>query len=64
MNNAELFHRWANRVRDKGKSGNVFYGGPILYSYGHHFPLAVLTGKGKPARSDVRLSWSIPGHIQ
>ena len=48
MNNAELFHRWANRVKDHGKSGNVFYEGPILYSYGHHFPLAVLTGKGKP----------------
>lgn len=48
MDNAELFHRWANRVRDKGTSGNVFYEGPILYSYGHHFPLAVLTGKGKP----------------
>mgnify|MGYP001382625090 CR=1 FL=1 len=45
MNNAELFHRWANRVKDHGKSGNVFYEGPVLYSYGHHFPLAVLTSK-------------------
>jgi hypothetical protein len=45
MNNAELFHRWANQTKPQGKSGNVFYEGPILYSYGHHFPLAVLTGK-------------------
>lgn len=45
MNNAELFHRWAHQVKPKGKSGNVFYEGPILYSYGHHFPLAVLTDK-------------------
>jgi len=45
MNNAELFHRWANRVKDHGKSGNVFYEGETLYSYGHHFPLAVLTSK-------------------
>ena len=45
MNNATLFHRWAHQVKPQGKSGNVFYEGPILYSYGHHFPLAVLTGK-------------------
>ena len=48
MNNAVLFHRWANQTKPASKSGNVFYEGPILYSYGHHFPLAVLTGKGKP----------------
>jgi len=53
MNNAELFHRWANRVKDHGKSGNVFYEGPILYSYGHHFPLAVLTGKQHNGQEDV-----------
>jgi len=53
MNNAELFRRWANRVKDRGKSGNVFYEGPILYSYGHHFPLAVLTGAKTEGREVV-----------
>lgn len=48
MNNAEVCHRWANRTKDKGKAGNIFYKGPVLYSYGAHYPLAVLTGKGEP----------------
>jgi hypothetical protein len=45
MNNAELFHRWAHQVKPKGKSGNVFYEGPLAYSYGYHFVIANLTGK-------------------
>ena len=55
MNNRELFHRWANRVKDHGKSGNVFYEGPVLYSYGRHFPLAVLTGKAAPDGKEIVL---------
>lgn len=55
MNNAELLHRWANQVKPHGKSGNVFYEGPILYSYGHHFPLAVLTGKKAPGGREIVL---------
>ena len=55
MNTAELFHRWANRTKPSGKSGNVFYEGPILYSYGHHFPLAVLTGRFSPDKTEIVL---------
>lgn len=54
MNHAELCHRWANRVKPQGKAGNMFYDvWGVLYSYGHHYPLAVLTGRWTGGRELV-----------
>jgi len=36
----EAIHIYAQFSQDKGKSGNVFFDGDTLYSYGYHFPLA------------------------
>lgn len=42
MNTSEVFHLWANQSRNSAKSGNVFFEGPTIYSYGYHFPIATL----------------------
>ena len=39
-NRDEVAHFWANRVQHEGRSGNVFFVGPIIYSYGTHFAIA------------------------
>ena len=37
---SEVLHYWANRVQPSGRSGNVYFAGDTLYSYGQHFPMA------------------------
>lgn len=40
MNNSELAHNFANKVKSFGKGSNMFYNNDTIYSYGYHFPLA------------------------
>src|SRR6187551_2651644 len=49
MTTNEIFHLWANQSKTSGKSGNVFFEGAIIYSYGHHFPIAKLAAIGEKA---------------
>lgn len=39
ISNTQVAHLWANRSRASAKGSNFFFGGPILYSYGSHFPV-------------------------
>ena len=39
-NTAEAAHVWAAQTQEHGKSGNVFFDGPRLFSYGRHFETA------------------------
>lgn len=39
---SEVFHLWAHQTQSyaRNPSGNVFFDGPTIYSYGRHFPVA------------------------
>jgi hypothetical protein len=39
-NTAEAAHVWAAQTQAQGKAGNVFFDGPVIYSYGRHFAIA------------------------
>jgi len=39
-NHQEVAHFWANRKQESGKSGNMYFSGKVIYSYGEHFPIA------------------------
>lgn len=43
----DCIHVYAQFSQDQGESGNVFFYGNTLYSYGHHFPLAHRTTNDK-----------------
>lgn len=43
----DCIHVYAQFSQDQGESGNVFFYGNTLYSYGHHFPLAHKTQNDK-----------------
>ena len=48
--NSEIFHVWAHQKVDSGRNatGNVYFEGDTIYSYGSHFPMArLLRKKGK-----------------
>ncbi len=40
FNNSEVCHVWAAQKQDQGKSGNIFFAGKSIYSYGSHFEMA------------------------
>lgn len=48
-----VMHLWANKAQSDARNshGNVFFSGDIIYSYGHHFPMArhVTNDKGQTA---------------
>lgn len=38
---SKLAHAWANQSCENGKTGAaIYFEGPIIYSYGAHFPIA------------------------
>lgn len=37
-------HAWAHQLYDEGSASNFYFEGPVIYSYGSHFPIAVLDG--------------------
>jgi len=43
MNNEQIVKNWiARNKRKTGKNDNIFYEGRVIYSYGYHWPLAIL----------------------
>jgi hypothetical protein len=39
-NHSEVCHVWAQQKQSQGKSGNIFFDGVSIYSYGRHFEMA------------------------
>lgn len=54
-NSSEVMHIFAQRSQHCGKCGNVFFEQNVLYSYGHHFPMAVFHDK----KVKFRKGWKI-----
>lgn len=48
FDNYQTAHVWAHQTQDSGRShsGNLFFEGPTLYSYGRHFPVGVAMRPG------------------
>jgi len=42
-NHDQVAHIWASQSQNEGRAGNIFFEGPVIYSYGHHFPIAKFT---------------------
>lgn len=38
--NSQLAHAWANQLQPEGRASNMFFKGPVIYSYGHHYEIA------------------------
>lgn len=43
-NNSEVAHFWANQTQAEGRGSAFYFRGPIIYSYGAHFPIARFVG--------------------
>lgn len=38
--NSQLAHVWANQLQSEGRASSMFFEGPVIYSYGHHYEIA------------------------
>lgn len=43
--NHQISHEWFYQTKEKGSGSSYFYEGPIIYSYGRHFPIARIVEK-------------------
>ena len=51
MNNSNVAHLWAAQGKPGAKGSNLFFEGPTMFSYGHHFPIAnIVPASGKRPR--------------
>ena len=62
MNRRELCEVFANRSKPRGKASALYFDGPVIYSYGPHFPAAVIRGTRAFVNSD-RYSPSTSRHM-
>jgi hypothetical protein len=54
--------RGESRFTESGRAGNVFFENGVLYSYGHHFPLAQITPRGNVILNTRKYSVSTSRH--
>lgn len=47
MNRKEVAEGFARQSPARGKSSSMYYDGNVAYSYGEHFPLAIIAEPGK-----------------
>jgi len=60
--NADVAHVWAQQVQDEERSGNMFFEGDTIYSYGHHFPIARFVKKDVVLFNSNSYSITTSGH--
>lgn len=57
-----IAHMWANQLQDSARnSGNFYYNGNTIYSYGSHFPIAkhIVNDKGEKATLFTERTYSV-----
>ena len=60
---SEVAHYWANQKQPEGKSGNIFFVGDTIYSYGYHFPVAKIVSKTTILLTTASYSVSTAKHM-
>ena len=44
MNRTQVAEAFASQSLPRGRASALYFDGPVAFSYGEHFPLAVITG--------------------
>ena len=52
MNNKDIAKAYATRAKNSASGSNFYFEGAVLYSYGPHFPVAVIRGSRAFFNSD------------
>ena len=62
MNRKTVSQNFAAQYPLRGKASNLYYDGKVAYSYGSHFPIAVITGEKKVTVNGDKYSSSTSRH--
>ena len=62
MNRKTVSQNFAAQYPLRGKASNLYYDGKVAYSYGSHFPIAVITGEKKVTVNGDKYSQSTSAH--
>lgn len=62
MNRRNLCRDFAAQTNKQGKASALYYSGRVMYSYGPHFPLAVITGDREATVNSDRYSQTTSCH--
>lgn len=62
-NHDEVCHVWAQQKKAAGRSGNIFFEGPRIYSYGRHFEMARFVDSETVLLNSHRYSVSTAKHL-
>ena len=44
MNRTQVAEAYARQTKPRARASALYFDGPVAYSYGEHFPLAIITG--------------------
>ena len=44
MNRTHVAEAYARQTKPRARASALYFDGPVAYSYGEHFPLAIITG--------------------
>jgi hypothetical protein len=61
---SNVAHVWAHQQKNSMSRNNVFFSGTTIYSYGHHFPIAMLLDGGYVLFTNRRYSNTTARHIR
>lgn len=61
-NHQEVAHVWASQSQAEGRSGNMFFNGPSIFSYGEHFEIARIVAPKVVLFNEARYSSSTGKH--
>jgi hypothetical protein len=62
FNNQELCHVWASQSQKEGRGSHMFFEGPSIFSYGHHFEIARIVKPGTVLFTDRGCSVTTSKH--
>lgn len=62
MNRKQLCALFARRSAKKGRASNLYFEGRVMFSYGEHFPLAVILDGNRAAVNEDSYSKSTSVH--
>lgn len=63
MNRDQVTHIWAQQTKPRGKAGNVYFEGSVIYSYGSHFPMGDFKDKDTVLITMRTYSVSTAAHV-
>lgn len=62
MNRKQVCESFATQHPARAKASALYYDGPVAYSYGEHFPLAIITGPKQVTVNSDRYSATTSRH--